>query len=63
MDMERILYSQVVMLHQNDLKTTEANKIEIKINSSSRVSLQDHRVVLILVFDCIGDFFSTHEPD
>ena len=37
------------MLHQNYLKNAEANKIKMMINSSSRVSLQDQSVGLVLV--------------
>ena len=50
MAMEQGLYSQAVMLRQNYLKITEEKKLKIKINSRSRVSLQDHSVGSILVF-------------
>ena len=49
MSMEQGLYAQVVMLRQKDLKITEANKIKIEINLSSKVSLQYHSVGMILV--------------
>ena len=48
--MEQGLYSQVVMLSRKDLNITESNKNKMKINSSSRVSLQYHSVGLIFIF-------------
>ena len=48
--MEQVLYAQVVMLLGKDFKITEANKNKNGVNSSSKVSLQDHSVGLILVF-------------
>ena len=47
---EQVLYAQVFMLFRKDLNITEANKNKIRINSSSRVSLQDHSVVLVFIF-------------
>ena len=49
MEMEQGLQAQVVMLHREYLKITEENKNKTRINSSSRVSLQDHSVGLILI--------------
>ena len=49
MAMEQGLYAQVVMLRRKDLNITEQNKNEMMINSSSRVSLQNHSVGLILI--------------
>ena len=49
MSMEQVLYAQVVMLHRKDLNITEANKIKVKLNSSSKASLQDHSVGFILI--------------
>ena len=50
MSVEQGLYAKVVMLCRKNLKITGANKNKMKINSSSRVSLKDHSVGLILVF-------------
>ena len=49
MPMEQVLDAQVVMLHRKYLKITEANKNKIKLNSTSKVSLHDHSVGLILI--------------
>ena len=49
MSMEQVLYAQAVMLHQKDLNISEANKNKIKLNLSSKVSLQDHSVDVMLV--------------
>ena len=46
---EQVLYAQVVMLHQKDLKMSEENKNKANIKLNSRVSLQDHSVGFILI--------------
>ena len=48
MAMEQGLYAQVVMLLRKDLEFIAANKNKLKLNSSSKVDIQDHSVVLIL---------------
>ena len=47
--MEKGLYSQLVILCRKGLKITEENKNKNEINSSSKVSLQDNIVGLILI--------------
>ena len=42
-------YAQLVMLCRKDLNITEENENKMSINSSSKVSLQNHSVGLILV--------------
>ena len=49
METEQGLYAQVVMLRRKDLKTTEANKNKMELNSSSKVSMQYYSVGLILI--------------
>ena len=49
MVIEQGLYLQVVVLCQKDLNITEENKNKNEDNSSSRVILQDHSVVSVLI--------------
>ena len=49
MAMEQVLYAQVAMLLRKDLKSTRKNKNKIKLNSSSKVSLQDHSIGLMFI--------------
>ena len=46
--MEQVFDAQVFMPRQNDLEFIAANKNKMKLNSSSKVNLQDHGVGLIL---------------
>ena len=61
--MEQRLYSQVVKLRLKDLKFIEANKNKkMRLNSSSKVNLQDQSVGLILPLIVLKTI-STREPD
>ena len=57
---EQGLYAQVIMLRRNYLKITEEDS-KMRINSSSRVSLQDTSFGVILVL--VGLKKSTNEPN
>ena len=48
MAVEQVIYSQVVVLHPKDFKSLKQIVNKMKINPSSKVSLQDHSVGLIL---------------
>ena len=48
MAMEQGLYAQVIMLCRKYLKLVETDGGEMKLNSISKVGLQDHNVGLIL---------------
>ena len=60
---EQGLYAQVVKMIQKYLKFIEEIGIKMKLNSSSKVNLQDNSVWFYLDFDWIGVNFSTREPD
>ena len=47
---EKGLYAQVFMLRRKYLKITGKNKNKMKLNPSSKASLQDHSVGLTLIF-------------
>ena len=49
MTLEQGLNAQMVMLRRKVLKINEANKNKMKLNSISKVILQDHNVGLILI--------------
>ena len=47
--MEQDIYAQVFKICQKHLKITQANKDKMRVNSSSKVRLQDHSIGLVLV--------------
>ena len=54
MSMEYGLYARVLILSRKGLKIAEENKNKMKLNSSSKVSLQDCSIGLILVLIGLG---------
>ena len=46
--MGKLLYAQVVVLRRKDWNSLKQIKIKMKLNSSSKVYLQDHSVGFIL---------------
>ena len=47
METKQGLYAQVVKINQNDFKFIASNKNKMKLNSSSKVNLQDCSVGLM----------------
>ena len=63
MSTEQRLYSQVVMLHRNYLKITEANKNKNEAKFKFQGQSVRSQCWFDLDFDCTGVKFITHEPD
>ena len=58
MSTDQGLYAQVVILCRKYLKLTKEIKIKMELNSSFKISVQDHRIGLIMILVLLRKFLA-----